>query len=333
MLMRVIDVHNHLYSKEWIEFLAGRKKSPRMQERGGAMVFYSHDTTCAHITNPGHYDVDARIKDMDACRIDTQIVSHTLPSVEELPVKDGVRWAGKINDYFIESCEKYPGRLYAYATLPLQDVGQAEKELDRVCSSPAVKGIGMFSNVNFKPISSPEYDPIYRKAEAYGLPIFIHPAVPTNAKTMQEHGLRLSLYGYTFDTTIAVVSLAWKGVLERFPNLKIIHAHFGGVVPYLSKRLEDCWRVERAEFGLKLPKDPAEYYKRQVYVDSISGYLPAMKCGVEFMGTGHICLGTDYAHGIGNWEQAIELVQALGLTKKETKAILGGNAAKLFKIE
>jgi aminocarboxymuconate-semialdehyde decarboxylase len=331
--MRVIDVHNHFYPPEWMEYLRKRTESPFMREERGAMVFYTHNTMGAHVTNQGHYLADARIKDMDRSGIDTQIMTLTVPSVEELPVEEGVKWSRKINDHFMEVCEKYPGQLYAFMTLPLQNVEEAEKELERVRTNPVMKGIGMFSNVNFKPISSPEFDPIYKKAEAYRLPIFIHPALPTNAATMKEHGLRLSLYGYTFDTTIAVMSLAWKGVLERFPGLNFIHAHLGGVVPYLAKRLEDCWRVERAEFGLETPKDPVGSYKRQVYLDSISGYLPAMKCAIDFIGPNHVCLGTDYAHGIGNWEQAIALVKELGLSEDDTNNILGENARKLFDIK
>lgn len=197
-----------------------------------------------------------------------------------------------------------------------------------------VKGITIYSTLNFKPLFFSEFYPVYAKAEEYGLPIFIHPAVPLTREAMEKHKLINALYGFTLDTTMAVVSLIWQGVLERYPGLNIIHAHLGGMVPYLVQRMEDCWRVSSTYkgLGLELPKTPSEYYKRQVYPDSMSAFLPAMKCCLEFVGPGHICLGTDYAHSIGNWEQAIDFVRQLGLSGEETNNILGGNAARICKI-
>ena len=332
-MQKVIDVHNHLFPGGWIDFLGKRAESPRMERKGSTMVLYSHDRICSHISEPGHYDPSVRIKDMDRCGIDTQLLSLTLPSVEELPIEEGVRWARRINDYFADVCHQYPGRFYAFATLPFQDVNEALKELDRAYKELRVKGITIFSNIRFNPLCSPEFHPVYAKAEEYGLPVFIHPGVPFTAEVMAKHGLRNSLYGFTFDTTMAVMSLIWQGVLEKYPGLNIIHAHLGGVVPYLAQRLEDCWRVHVQEYGQGLPKTPSQYNKSQVYPDSMSAYLPAMRCCLEFVGPQHICLGTDYAHGIGNWERAISLVKDLGLPERETHSILGGNAAKICNIE
>jgi hypothetical protein len=106
-LPRTIDVHNHLFPTEWIDFLGRRSESPRMECKGSVMVFYSHEKMCSHILEPGHYDLTTRIKDMDQCGIDTQVLSLTLPSVEELPVDEGVKWARKINDYFADVSHRY----------------------------------------------------------------------------------------------------------------------------------------------------------------------------------------------------------------------------------
>jgi aminocarboxymuconate-semialdehyde decarboxylase len=150
---------------------------------------------------------------------------------------------------------------------------------------------------------------------------------------MEAHKLRYSLYGFTFDTTMAVMSLIWQGVLERYPGLNLIHSHLGGVVPYLAQRLEDCWRVHSKEMNVALPETPSEYYRRQVYPDSISAYLPAMRCCLDFVGPRHICMGTDYPHGIGNWEHAIDLVKQLGLPEEDSDRVLGGNAARICNID
>ncbi len=250
--MRVVDVHNHLFPVEWIEYLAARQESPRMVRERGAMVFYSHGSTAAHVTNPGHYDPEARIRDLDRCGIDTQMLTLTLPSVEELPVDEGVRWARKINDYFVEVSHRYPGRFYAMATLPLQDPQEAVNEIERLRTEPAVKGIGIFSNVNFKPLASPELDRVFAKTAECSLPVFIHPGIPFTAQMMKEHRIRASLYGFTFDTTVAVMSLIWNGVLERHPGLRIIPSLYRWRIRLRILRWYRALLAVEAELGIPL---------------------------------------------------------------------------------
>jgi aminocarboxymuconate-semialdehyde decarboxylase len=196
-----------------------------------------------------------------------------------------------------------------------------------------MKGIVSFSNINGKPLFLPEFYPIYAKAEEYGLPFFIHPAVPYTLGMMKQYNVPPGIFGYTLDTSMAVVGLIWNGVLEKFPRLNIIHSHLGGTVPYLATRMENSWKFFSKSYGLELKKTPAEYYKDQVYPDSISSSQPALKCCLDFIGADHICLGTDYAHGPGIMEVAVSDIKEMGLSKKDTDSILGGNAIRLFNLD
>lgn len=333
-MSRVIDIHTTLYPQIWLDYLEKRKASPTLERTGPtSMKIYVNGYPVSHIERPGHYDPEARIKDLDRAGIDTQIVAVSVPSVETIEPREGAEWAKRINDYFAEMTQKYKGRLYAYMTLPYQDADATLREIDRAHKELKLKGIQMFSNINGKPISSPEFLPIYARAAEYDLPVFVHPASPMTLEIMRAHKVSASLYGFLFDTTVAVMSLVWQGVLEKYPGLKLIHAHLGAYVPFTVGRLNDCWRSFSKELGLQLKKLPSEYYQSQVYIDTVSYFVPAMKCAHEFLGTDHILLGTDYAHSIGNLENAIDWVKKLGLSRKDTDKILGGNAAKLFKLE
>jgi aminocarboxymuconate-semialdehyde decarboxylase len=317
-----------------MDYLSTRTGSPRVEQTGpGSMTFYSDDIPLAHVSRAGHYDPAARLEDMAKYGIDIQILSLTTPSVELLPVNEGVTWARKVNDYLASVCQKYPNRFYAYATLPYQDVDEAMNELERAYKDLGVKGIIMFSNINGKPIASPEFYPIYARAEEYELPILIHPAPPLTASIMEKLRLPLPLFGFVLDTTMAVISLIFQGVLEKYPMLKLIHSHLGGVVPYMVGRIDDSFSSYCKEYGLELPEAPSYYYKRQVYVDSISYHLPAMKCCLDWLGPEHIVLGTDYAHPVGHIEEAIRYVRDMGLCEEDTDKILGGNAATIFRLE
>lgn len=331
--MKIIDVHNHLYPKEWMAYLEGRK-GPLTMERTGPtnMVFYYQGVRLATVSRAGHYDPEPRIADLDEYGIDVQIVSLTTPSVELIPAVEGVVWAKKVNDYYAEMCEHYKGRLYWLATLPYQDVPAAVKELERAQKLGA-KGITMFSNIAGKPIYSPEFLPVYEAAEAYDMPIFVHPAPPVTTDAMIKMQMPLPLYGFILDTTMAVTGLIFHGVLDRFPGLKIIHAHLGGVVPYLVGRINDCYRSYAGDYGFSLPGLPTEYYQRNVYVDAISFHLPAMRCALDFLGADHIMVGTDYAHPIGGPEKIMGFIKELGLPQEDFEKVLWKNAAKVFRLE
>ncbi len=192
----------------------------------------------------------------------------------------------------------------------------------------------MFSNINGRPIYSPEFYPLYEMAEALDLPIFIHPAPPITTEILKSVNMPPPLYGFILDTTIAVTGLIFHGVLERFRNLKIIHAHLGGVFPYMVGRINGIFTDNlAAEYGYSLPELPSAYYKRQVYVDCVSFHLPALRCALEFLGSDHLLLGTDYPHPLGGAEGVIQSLEDLQLPVKDLEKIFSRNAMKLFNLE
>ena len=315
-------------------FLEGRAGSPTLVRTGPtSMIFYYEGVRLATVTNPGHYDPEARMKDLDAYGIDVQIISLTTPSVELIPAAEGVAWAKRVNDYFAEVCGEYKGRLYPMATLPYQDVKESVKEMERARRDLGARGITLFSSIREKPVYSPEMLPIYEAAEAYDMPLFIHPAPPLTTEVMKRVQMPLPLFGFVLDTTMAVTGLIFQGILERYPRLKIIHSHLGGVFPYLVGRIDDSFRSYSKDYGLSLPLPPSEYYKRSVYVDAISFHLPAMKCALDYLGPDHILTGTDYAHPIGGPERVVGCVKDLRLPAGDEEKILWKNAARLFKLD
>jgi aminocarboxymuconate-semialdehyde decarboxylase len=333
--MKVIDLHNHLFPPAWIDYLEDRPGSPTLKRTGpGSMIFYYADRPLSHVHKAGHYDVDARLEDMDRYAIDTQILSLTTPSVEFLPAGEGETWAKKVNDTFADICRTHKGRFHAFATLPFQQPEACVKELERAYKDLGVKGVTIFSNIVGKPIYTPEFYPIYEMAEAYGLPLFIHPAPPITTEVLKRVGMPTSLYGFIFDTTMAVSGLIFSGVLERFPKLKLIHAHLGGVFPYMVGRIDATFTDGIAvEWGYSLPELPSVYYQRQVYVDCVSFHLPAVRCAIEFLGIDHILLGTDYPHPLGGAEKAIKSINDLQLSQEDREKIFSGNAISLLGLD
>jgi len=336
MVQRTVDVHNHFYPREYIDYLESRQgRWCRAIKTGeNSYVMKAGDVIVAHIDRPGHYDMDARIRDLDAAGMDTQVISKTVPGPELLEPEAGVYWAKKINDHFAEEAAKYPHRIFTMAALPYQNPEEACKELERCHKELGVKGIQMFSNCQGDVMFDPRFDEVFATINKLKLPVLMHPTVPLTAAAMDKSRIPYQLYGYTVDSTLAVISLIFNGVFEKYPNLRMIHSHLGGIAPYLVRRLKDSWKGYSKEWGLELSQNPEQTYRERVWPDTTSFYLPAMKCAMEWVGVEHLMIGTDYAHRVGDPEGAIKSIMDLAdetkLSDKDRNLLLGGNAEKFF---
>ena len=338
MVQRTVDVHCHWYPKEYMDYLQTRGSNETVYcvHDGGTHYRMWYKGVCvAHIDRAGHYDLKARIEDLDKGGLDTQLLSVTIPGPETLERDKGVYWAKKCNDALAKAASDYPGRFYFLASLPYQDVNESCKELER-CHQMGCAGIQMFSNYNGEPVFLEKFHPIYEIANKHELPMLVHPAVPLTASVMDMMKIPYQLWGYTLDTSLAVVSLIFQGVFAKYPKLTLVHGHLGGMVPYFVRRLQDSFKGYAKEWGIELKESPDVTYKKRVYPDTTSFYLPAMKCCLEWVGPDHMIIGTDYAHRVGDPEGAIKAVKDLGkdagLKKADIDLILGKNAEKLFKL-
>lgn len=338
MAQRTVDCHNHWYPPDYLEYLVGRTEPPFARQTGPTsyVCYAANDVIVAHIDRPGHYDLAARIEDLDKAGLDTQVMSITIPGPEMLPADEGVYWSKRNNDSFAKAVQDYPGRFYAYAGLPYQVPDEAVKELERCYNDLGVKGIQLFSNVNGEPLFFEKFDGIFAAANELDLPFLVHPTVPLTASVMDMVRIPYQLYGYTLDTSMAVIGLIFNGVFQKYPNLKAVHSHLGGMVPYLVQRLRASWKGYSKEWGLELEENPDITYTQRVWPDTTSFYLPAMRCAHEWVGSGHLVVGTDYAHRVGDPEGAIQAVKDLGssldLPQPDVDLMLGKNAETLFKL-
>lgn len=328
--MRIVDVHNHLYPREWLDYIGTELKQICLKRKDEKVLIYFKGVRIATIERRSHLDPEARIKDMNEKEIDVQILSLTTPSVEVAPRRDGTLWASKLNDYFAEICRKSKGRFYFYAVLPLQDVRASVKELERAKGELEAKGAMIFSNVCGKPIYFQEFYPVFEAASSLGLPILIHPGPPLTTSVLRKIMMPIPLFGFIFDTTIALTGLIYFGVFDKFPQLKIIHPHLGGVFPYLVARINDAYFAYGKEYRFFLEKDPSDYYRDHVYVDAISFHTPAIRCALEYLGPDRLLFGTDYPHPIGGIERAIKSIESAVREEWKKAKIFYENAINLF---
>lgn len=206
----------------------------------------------------------------------------------------------------------------------------AVAELERGVKKLGLKGFQILTNVNGSEISNPRLDPFWAKAQELDTLIFIHPNGFTSAERFEDHYFN-NVIGNPLETTVAVHRLIFDGVMERYPNLRILLAHGGGYLPAYSGRIDHVWGA-REDGRANLPKAPTEYLKK-MWLDTVVFTPHQLKYLIEQYGTDKIVMGTDYPYDMGDYNP-VELVDLVDiLDKTEKAAIWGGNAKSLLKMK
>lgn len=269
-----------------------------------------------------------RLKWMDEQRIDHQIVG-TWPDIfgYGLPVPQCIAWHRMLNDTLAEWTADNAKKFSWISSVPLTDADAAAAELER---SAGMDAIGVIISANIENVNLGEIalDPFWRKAEAMGLPVLIHPVYSVPTKRVDKFALaQIALY--TYDTTLGAGSLLMSGVMDRFPGLKLLWSHGGGTFPYLAGRFDVMHkRMDKAQQKNVAAKTPSAY-ATQMHYDSIVHAPKALRFLIDIAGIGNIHLGTDYSFPPADMEP-LDLLKAAGLSTADSEAISDGNPRRLF---
>jgi len=294
---------------------------------------------------PGLSDLDLRFSMMDKVEGYAQVLTLAEPPLERITAPDvSAEFSRVANDSMAELVAKYPDRFVAAAaSLPMNNIDAALVELDRAVNDLGMKGVQVYSSVNGKPLDSPEFLPLYQKLCEYDIPLWIHPYrgddvpdYPTETKSI----FRINgLYGWPFETTVAMARLVDSGIMEKYSNLKVITHHCGGIMPYLSGRIEEIG-ISKMTPGLgtvhPLTKEPIEYLKNFYGDTAIFGPVSAMMCGFEFFGAEHMLFGTDMpfsAGGISGAEACIKYIEQMPVSAEDKALIYEGNARRILRLK
>ena len=324
----IIDFHSHFYPRAYLDALKGLKGYASLESGSGGelLLKYSGDY---NVIVGGHVDLDERVRAMEKCGVDMQVITLTTPGVEREDPEEGAKLARVTNDAYGDIMESFPERFVALATLPMQDPEKAAEELDWAVKDRGLRGAMIFSNVGGRPIDGKEFEPVYAKAAKLDVPIFIHPTSPMNSAGMEDYRL-VPILGFGVDTSLAILRLVFSGVMERLPGLKLVATHAGGVFPYLRGRIDAAYRAY-PETRRDIPKPPAEYFRR-IWLDTVCYDSDVLASSLAFWGPGKLVMGSDYPHQIGDLENCVGRVRGLAIGEEEKEEILGGNATRLLKI-
>jgi len=289
-------------------------------------------------------DNEARLRILDEHEGMAQVLSVTMPPLEEVVGPDEAAELARIaNDEMAEMVAKYPQRyIAAIANLPLNHMDATLKETERAIKKLGFKGIQIYTRINGKPLSSDELMPLYQLMSDFDLPIWIHPMRSSSqpdyaTETVSYHQI-FSIFGWPYDTTTAMTRLVFAGIFEKYPKIKFITHHCGGMIPYFADRIVVHYNNGLERLGQKffpgLTKHPIEYYRMFYNDTALNGCTSGLRCGYDFFGEDRLLFGSDMPYDVGNGaisiRQTIEAIENMNLSESSKRKIYEGNARRLL---
>ena len=323
--VRAIDMHAHAYVHDVWPLIKDREEL-----RGLASVAENM------AKGPMALDaktIDARLKEMDRQSVDVHAVSL---SQAQYHYWADPQLAAKIveiqNEKLAEVCAAHPDRFVGLGGVSLQHPELAVAQMEYGVKKLKMRGFMIGGSVNGQEISNPKFDPFWKKAEELGVVIFIHPA-PFEPVSERMAGLEGTVT-MPLETTVALSHMILDGFLDRFAGIRILAAHGGGYLPSYIGRADSYNRGSAN--SQKIKRKPSDYLRGpQLYFDALVYNTEIIRHLVSTVGASQVVLGTDFAFGATVWNRrpVEELLETPGLTLEEQNAILGGNAARLLKLE
>jgi aminocarboxymuconate-semialdehyde decarboxylase len=300
-------------------------------------------------SRPALWDLDLRFRAMDRFEGLRQVLTIGAPPAEyAFNRDDAVDLCRLANDEMAELLDRYPDRFVAAAAcLPMNDMDETLKEAERALRDLNFKGVQLYSSINGSPLDAPQFTPLFEIMVRYDLPIWIHPARDRSVPDYPEEKESLFnlnvLFGWPFETTLAMARLVFGGVLERFSGIKFIAHHCGAMIPFFANRILAAGQVgknsDNAMNSRYLSRPTLDYFK-MFYGDTVlNGNTPGLMCGYAFFGPDNLLFGTDYPYPGGPEggdmavDRVIQSVEEMGIPEEEKARIFQKNAKRILKLE
>ena len=321
-----IDIHTHILPENLNE-VTNSFSDPRflrMELIDDQSAMLKKDGEAFRKVDCNCWNHQKRIQECDTTRVDVQVLS-TIPVLFSYWAKDdeGLMLSRFLNDHIAKVVRNAPKRFIGLGTVPMQNIDLAIEEMDRCITKLNLPGIEIGSNVNGRNLSEAEFQPIFEHAEKIGCAIFVHPWEMMGQADMQKYWLPW-LVGMPAETSRAICSIIFGGILEKYPNLKIAFAHGGGSFPFTTGRIDHGYRMRPELCSIDNAKLPSSYMKH-FYIDSLVHDENTMRFLLETVGAEQIALGSDYPFPLGEQHPG-KLIEEMDLTDSTKQRLLAGTA-------
>lgn len=324
--MLKIDIHTHILPKTW----------PNLREKygyGGFIHLDHHKCGCARMMMDDKFfreiesncwDPQVRLNDCANHNVDVQVLS-TVPVMFNYwaKPKDTLDLAKFLNDHIASVVQQQPKRFVGLGTIPMQAPDLAIKELERCVKDIGLAGIQIGSHINDWNLDNENLFPIYEAAQDLGASIFVHPWDMMAKEKMPKYWLPW-LVGMPAESSLAICSMIFGGVLAKFPKLKVAFAHGGGSFPATIGRIEHGFNVRPDLCAVDCDINPRKFLDK-IYLDTLVHDPLALKYLVDLMGAERLALGTDYPFPLGELQPG-KLIEQSEFNQNIKAQLLHGTA-------
>jgi 5-carboxyvanillate decarboxylase len=305
----------------------------------GLMGFYmtSHSDRAQHIMRCLQDLDQIRLQHMDEAGIDRQVIAITAPGVQVMDRGTAVAISRLANDQLAEAVRRHPTRFTGMIAIAPQDPSAAAKEIERGVTQLGMHSVIINSHTQGEYLSDPKFWDIFAAAEAYGVPIYLHPnSMPRNMiESFQECGLDGAIYGFGVETGLHALRIMTAGVFDRFPKLQIIIGHMGEALPFWAYRLDYMHRAtvasNRYPSVKPIQRKPSEYLRENFYItNSGVAWEPAIKFTQSVVGVDRVLYAMDYPYQYAPDE--VVMMDNMQMSAEDKKKFFQTNAEKVFGI-
>jgi 2,3-dihydroxybenzoate decarboxylase len=277
---------------------------------------------------------DQRIKEMDEAGIDLQVLSQSAPATQKMPAELSIAMSRHTNDYLHEITRNHPTRFAGFACLPTQDPAAAVEELERCVTKLGFKGAMIHGLTNGAFLDEKRFWPIFERAQALDVPIYLHPAIPhqqvidvyyepyvKDFPTLLRAG-----WGFTVETATHAIRLVLSGLFDAYPQLKIILGHLGEGLPFLLLRIDEALsRTGNRPLAFR------ETFCKHFYLTTSGNFSDtALLCTMMEMGIDRIMFSVDWP--FVNNKAGVDWLTRMSISSEDKAKIFATNAERLLKL-
>lgn len=327
-----LDVHTHFFPRELPDLAArtGDARWPSLSVREGEGRIMQGDRTF-RVVAPECWDVDARVRAMDARGIDVHVQSPVPITLTYWADREVAAEHCRIqNDLLAAAVAVHPDRLRAFATVPLPAVDAAIAELERAVTELQFCGVEIGAQIAGMELDNARLRPFFATAAALDVPVFVHPLDGGSGAIRRGGPLYDFGLGMLTDTAMAAGALVFGGVLAELPDLRVCLAHGCGTFPWALPRL--------ARAASREPEGPrperAASLARLLWCDSLVFEPSHLAVLVERFGEDHVALGSDFPFYPPAWGTCTDVldgaVAAELCSPQQAAAIARDNGVRLL---
>ncbi len=300
----------------------------------GIIDFHSHYIPPEIAANTAFFkvhwsDIDGQLKTMDQNNIERAFLFY--PATDAHLNMNGWGNVCRIyNQQIADVVKKHTDRFVAAGILPMDEPSKFLDELKRI-SDLQINILSLASSYDGKYLDDEVFFPIYQFCQDNNIPIHVHPQIINPIGEAQvKDPLLTPVLEYMMDVSICLGKMMMGDVFTKFPNIKFIFAHYGGVVPFLKERFDNTYMMLRKRNFVKdIQKNPSEYFKNLFFDTSGSKSLGALICALEISDSGHILFGSD-SPANQNVSASIQMINSSSIPNEDKQLILRENALKLL---